>query len=79
MQPHEVMVVAEPTMMGNEGMADNDERTISRVQNTQYDQNANNSIHNLGDGNMMMNPMGMHNNGIMPSGHVMPPNSMGES
>jgi hypothetical protein len=36
---HEVLVVSEPSMMGNEFGTD-DERTISRVENAQYDQNS---------------------------------------
>ncbi|CAJ0934063.1 unnamed protein product, partial [Mesorhabditis belari] len=36
---HEVMVVGEPSMMGGD-YGEEDERTISRVENTQYDPNA---------------------------------------
>lgn len=36
---HEVLVVSEPSMMGSEFGVD-DERTISRVENTQFDQNS---------------------------------------
>lgn len=47
---HEVMVVSEPSMMGTD-ITDEDERSISRVVNSQYDQNANNTttLHALGE------------------------------
>ena len=36
---HEVMVVGEPSMMGND-FGEEDERQISRIENAQYDPNA---------------------------------------
>ncbi|KAI6177186.1 BMA-LDB-1, isoform h [Aphelenchoides bicaudatus] len=56
---HEVLVVSEPSMMGTEFGAD-DERTISRVENAQFDQNSSigmppmEAMMNGQPGNMMM-------------------------
>ncbi|CAD5220569.1 unnamed protein product [Bursaphelenchus xylophilus] len=72
--PHEVMTVAEPSMMGSDYMGE-DERQIARVENSQYDQNANNNMQSL-DVMGQPNPMGM---GMPPNGLMMPPNSMNGS
>ncbi|KAF1747234.1 hypothetical protein GCK72_023696 [Caenorhabditis remanei] len=81
----DVMVVGEPSMMGSD-FGEEDERTISRVENSQYDPNAM-QMQSLGQGtNPTMNgrPMNMagmnqqHHPGMPPGGpQHMPPHSMG--
>ncbi|CAB02669.1 LIM domain-binding protein 1 [Caenorhabditis elegans] len=79
----DVMVVGEPSMMGSE-FGENDERTISRVENSQYDPNAM-QMQSLGQGpNSSMNingrnMMNQHHPGMQPppGQQHMPPHSMG--
>ncbi|UMM40351.1 hypothetical protein L5515_017018 [Caenorhabditis briggsae] len=85
----DVMVVGEPSMMGSD-FGEGDERTISRVENTQYDPNAM-QMQSLGQAptssmngrNMAMPPPAMpppqHHPGRPPPGppQHMPPHSMG--
>lgn len=65
---HEVLVVSEPSMMGNEFGAE-DERTISRVENAQYNQNNSSMIGGMsmdnGSGIAVMMPNGLPPNGMM--------------
>lgn len=57
---HEVLVVSEPSMMGSSEFGADDERTISRVENAQYDQGV--------AGMQQMDGAGLMSNGpMMPS------------
>jgi hypothetical protein len=63
---HEVLVVSEPSMMGDVGIED--ERTISRIENAQFDQN---SSAMMRGGIPSMDSM-MSNNHPLPNGMIMP-------
>lgn len=69
----DVMVVGEPSLMGGE-FGDEDERLITRLENTQYDASANSLDHDAGHG-FSDSPMAGPGPGPPPTGSNPGPNS----